>query len=83
MTGLLHDHELADAVQRRLRDHAAADGHLEVQRCAKILRIYEREPVLGLLKSTILEMTANAMWLVREIEVEWRELLIEQGKWLD
>jgi hypothetical protein len=51
---------------------------------AKILRIYQREPVLGLLKSTLPEMTANAMWLVREIEVERRELLIdEEGKWLD
>lgn len=51
---------------------------------AKILRIYQREPIVGLLKSAIPEMTANSMWLVREIELERRELLIdEEGNWLE
>jgi hypothetical protein len=50
---------------------------------AKILRVHPRESLFGLLKSVIAETATNEMWLVREIEAERGELLVnEGGKWL-
>jgi hypothetical protein len=55
-------------------------GYREV---AKILRVYSTGSLLELLKSVMSEMAANEMWLVREIETERAELLInEEGQWL-
>jgi hypothetical protein len=51
---------------------------------AKILRIYPREQILDVLKSTILDMTSEAVWMIREIELERRQLLIdEECRWLE
>jgi len=50
---------------------------------AKILRIYPREHLLELLKSMMSGAATNEIWLLREIEAERRELLInEKGDWL-
>jgi hypothetical protein len=51
---------------------------------AKILRIYQREQILDILKSTIPDMTSEAIWMIREIELERRQLLIdEECRWLE
>lgn len=51
---------------------------------AKILRIYQREQILDILKSTIPDMTSEAVWMIREIELERRQLLIdEECRWLE
>jgi hypothetical protein len=50
---------------------------------AKTLRVYPRESLFELLKSMISEMAANEMWLIREVEAERGELLVDEGgKWL-
>jgi hypothetical protein len=50
---------------------------------AKILRVHPIGPLVDLLKSTISTLATNEMWLVREIEAERGELLInEEGQWL-
>lgn len=50
---------------------------------AKILRVHPRAELLALLKGVIPTMTADAVWLVREIEGQRGELLImERGAWL-
>jgi hypothetical protein len=51
---------------------------------AKILRIYQREQILEVLKSTIPAMTSEAVWMIREIELERRQLLIdEECRWFE
>lgn len=50
---------------------------------AKILRAHPTAELLVLLKNVIRAMTANEIWLIREIEAARGELLInEQGVWL-
>lgn len=50
---------------------------------AKILRVHPTNELAALLKNTISTLEDNEMWLVREIETERRELLVnELGEWL-
>ena len=50
---------------------------------AKILRVHPTAELLELLKDAISEMEANQMWLVRAVETERGELLVnEMGQWL-
>ena len=55
----------------------------EFRELAKVLRVYPREHLLELLKSAMSEMTTTEIWLIREIEAERQELLIEENvRWL-
>lgn len=50
---------------------------------AKILRVHPREELLRLLKSIIATTTDTDLWLVRMIEAERNELIIDEaGEWL-
>jgi hypothetical protein len=50
---------------------------------AKVLRVHPTREIIGLLKNMISIMSANELWLVRAIEAEREELLVDEaGCWL-
>jgi len=62
------------------------DGKLDMfvfRQTGRLLRVHPREHLLELLRSVMLKMTATEIWLVREIEAERQELLIDENAgWL-
>jgi hypothetical protein len=62
------------------------DGKLELftfREVGKLLSVHPRESLLKPLKSVMSGRVESELWLIREIEVERRELLIhESGNWI-